>query len=131
MINDHQAAAIATLKQLQKAASDAGEKVTLDPEEVQFLLIALGDESDIEPERTIPLRTPITVGDIVYDKITLREPTARQIAESQRKESAFQMIELIALNSKLPRQVIENLRTRDLAECADFFDGFTRTRRSS
>ena len=77
-------------------------------------------------EITIQLRKPITLGDIVYDKLVLKEPTAGQIekASSGSANGVSMVISLISTVAVVPRKVAESLCQRDFKEASNFLDTF-------
>lgn len=79
-------------------------------------------------EITIQLRKPVTLGDVKFDKLDLREPTAGELERSSSGPSSNTnmgvMINLISIVAKVPRKVAEDLCQRDLNEASDFFGGF-------
>ena len=77
-------------------------------------------------EITIQLRKPITIGDIVYDKLVLKEPTAGQIekASSASSNGISMVINLISTVAVVPRKVAEGLCQRDFKEASNFLDSF-------
>lgn len=79
-------------------------------------------------EKTIPLRNPVTLGDVVYDKLELREPVAGEIekASSTATSSIGSVINLISIVGKVPRRVAEGLCQRDFQEAGDFLDSFSK-----
>lgn len=78
-------------------------------------------------EITIPLRKPVKLGDMSYDKLDLREPTAGELEKaSSAATSVGVVINLISAVAKVPRRVVEGLSQRDLKEASDFLDGFNK-----
>jgi len=76
-------------------------------------------------EKTITLRKPLKVGDVTYDHLDLREPTAKDLAEASKAgNDVEQAIALISRIAKVPKIAIDQLSQRDLKEAADFFDRF-------
>lgn len=82
----------------------------------------------MDTEKTIPLRKPVTLGDIVYDKLELREPVAGEIekASSTATSSIGSVINLISIVGKVPRRAAEGLCQRDFQEAGDFLDSFSK-----
>lgn len=72
----------------------------------------------------LKLRSPVTIGDITVDKITLTEPTGAQLAEAGDFGGMRQLLKLIELNGKVLEDVAAGMRQRDLNEAADFFARF-------
>src|SRR5260364_384229 len=74
------------------------------------------DETEI-----IPLHKSVKVGEITYETLTLREPTAGQLEKASQATTQIGVaISLIALVAKVPRAVIEHLCQRDLKTISDF-----------
>lgn len=81
----------------------------------------MDDEQEI-----ITLHKPVKVGDIPYDTLTLREPTAGQLEKASKADTQIGVaISLIALVAKVPRTVIERLCQRDLKTVSDFLGRFS------
>jgi len=82
-------------------------------------------ENEIELEKTIQLRKPITLGGVVYDKLELREPTAGELEESSKATTSLGMvISLIQIVAKVPKSVARGLCQRDMQEANDFLASF-------
>lgn len=80
---------------------------------------------DIIEEKTIPLRKPIKLGELSYDKITLREPTAGELAKATNAGNNVEVaISLISLIGAIPKTAVEKMCQRDLQECNDFLGSF-------
>ena len=76
-------------------------------------------------EITIPLRKPITLGDLVYSELKLKEPTAGQIEKASASTSgAGSVINLISIVAVVPRRVAEGLCQRDFQEASNFLESF-------
>ncbi|MGJ7611154.1 MULTISPECIES: phage tail assembly protein [unclassified Variovorax] len=76
-------------------------------------------------EITITLRKPVKLGEMTYDKLDLREPTAGELEKaSSATTNMGVVINLIHLVAKVPRKVVEGLCQRDLKEAGDFLEGF-------
>ncbi len=79
----------------------------------------------MEEEKTITLRKPVKIGDIIYDHLDLREPTAKELADATKAGNDIEVaIALISRIAKVPRTVGEQLCQRDLKEASSFFDRF-------
>ncbi|VTU36226.1 phage tail assembly protein [Variovorax sp. PBL-E5] len=77
-------------------------------------------------EKTITLRKPVTLGDIVYDKLDLREPTAGELEKASTAESNLGVvINLISTVAKIPRRAVEGICQRDLKDAGKFLDTFS------
>ncbi|CAB3779404.1 hypothetical protein LMG28688_00831 [Paraburkholderia caffeinitolerans] len=81
----------------------------------------------MEDEKIIVLKKPITIGDLEYPTLTLREPTAGELERATKggKTGLTMMIDLIAMIAGVPRVVIEKLPSRQLTEANKFIEGFT------
>ncbi|MCU4119294.1 phage tail assembly protein [Variovorax sp. N23] len=76
-------------------------------------------------EKTITLRKPVTIGDMPFTTISLREPTAGELEQSQSASTGMGIvINLISIVAKVPRGVAERLCQRDFKEAADFLNSF-------
>lgn len=78
-------------------------------------------------ETTITLRKPVKLGEVTYDKLDLREPTAGELERATGGTSSSDMtivINLISIVAKVPRRVAEGLCQRDLQEASHFFVQF-------
>jgi phage FluMu protein gp41 len=74
----------------------------------------------------ITLHKPVKVGEMTYDTLTLREPTAGQLEKASQATTQIGVaISLIALVAKVPRAVIERLCQRDLKTISDFLGRFS------
>ncbi len=79
----------------------------------------------LEEEKTILLRKPVTIGEVTYDHLDLREPTAKELADAVRAGNEIeQAIALISRVTKTPKAAIEKLCQRDLTEASNIFDRF-------
>lgn len=84
-------------------------------------------------EKVIPLRTPVKrQGTDPLTSITIQEPTAKQLSQYFLKQNEIldngiaAMSLLISLTSGTPPNDVDNLKQRDLDECAAFLEVFTR-----
>lgn len=76
-------------------------------------------------EKTITLRKPVTLGDLPFASISLREPTAGELEQAENSASGLStVINLISIVGKVPRTVAERLCQRDFKEAADFLNSF-------
>lgn len=76
-------------------------------------------------EKTIVLLKPVTIGDIVYEKLDLREPTAGELNQASKADSNIGMaIILIQVIAKVPKSVVEKLCQRDFQAANDFLGSF-------
>lgn len=79
----------------------------------------------MELEKTVTLRKPVKLGDMTYDKLDLREPTAGELEKASGATSDLGVvINLISIVAKVPRRVAEGLSQRDLQEASNFFVQF-------
>ncbi|QNK65762.1 phage tail assembly protein [Variovorax sp. PAMC26660] len=79
-----------------------------------------------QDEITITLRKPVKLGDMTYEKLELREPTAGELEKaSSATTNMGVVINLIQLVAKVPRKVVEGLCQRDLKEAGDFLEAFS------
>ncbi|HDR9065477.1 TPA: phage tail assembly protein [Burkholderia contaminans] len=81
----------------------------------------------MEDEKIITLAKPIKVGDMEYQSLTLREPTAGELERATRegRSGLTTTIDLIAMVAGVPRTVAEKLPSRKLTEASKFIAGFT------
>ncbi len=81
---------------------------------------------EIVDEKTIPLRKPVKIGDITFDKLDLREPTAGELEKASNATTQIGVvISLISLVARIPRGAAEKLCQRDLREASDFLGSFS------
>ena len=81
---------------------------------------------EVQDEKTIVLRKPVTLGGVTYEKLDLREPTAGELAKATKAGGNVDVaIALISLIAKVPRGAVEGLSQRDLQEASDFLGSFT------
>ena len=79
----------------------------------------------MELEKTIQLRKVVSIGDVVYEKLTLREPTAGELEKASHATSnTGVVINLVSFIAKVPRKVAEDICQRDFGEASDFFGQF-------
>lgn len=86
-----------------------------------------GNTADDEPatELTLTLRKPITLGTLTYEKLELTEPLAGDLIKAGKAGTDLeQLAELIRLNAKVPRGVVDQLLQRDLMAAAAFYAPF-------
>lgn len=80
----------------------------------------------MEDTKTIKLRKPLTLGDMNYSEVNLREPTAGELAKATKTGGNVDAaIALISLVGGIPKTAVENMCQRDLAECSDFLGSFS------
>lgn len=81
--------------------------------------------SDCIDEKSLPLRKPVTIAQVTYDKLDLREPTAGELEKASLLPTGVgQAISLISAVAKVPRNVVERLCQRDFEEASDFLASF-------
>lgn len=81
---------------------------------------------NFEEEKTLTLRKPVKVGDVEYDSLELREPTAGELSKANKQADPIDAsIMLISLVAKVPRAAVEGLCQRDLEDAADFLGRFS------
>lgn len=73
----------------------------------------------MEQKKTLVLRSPIQLGEVVYTEIVLREPIAKEL-EAQNGSN----VALISMVSAIPRGVAEKLCARDYMEAVGFLNSF-------
>lgn len=80
----------------------------------------------MELEKTITLRKPVTLGEVIYTTLDLREPTAGELEKASTAACNLGVVmNLVSVVAKVPRRVVESLCQRDLKEAGDFLDGFS------
>ncbi len=80
---------------------------------------------DLQDEMTLMLRKPVTIGDIVYDKLDLREPTAGELSKAMKAPSSIDTaIALISMVAKVPKTAVEGICQRDLEDATAFLGRF-------
>ena len=79
----------------------------------------------MEDSLDLPLRKPVSIGDVTYSELKLSEPTVGELVASSKAGNAMeQAAMLIHLNSKLPKRAIDQLSQRDFQDAADFLAHF-------
>jgi len=73
----------------------------------------------METTKTLVLRSPIQLGEVVYTEISLREPVAKEL-EAQNGSN----VALISMVAAIPRAVAEKLSARDYMEAVGFLNSF-------
>lgn len=80
---------------------------------------------EIQDELVLMLRKPVTIGDIVYDKLELREPTAGELSKAMKAPSTIDTaIALISMVAKVPKTAVEGICQRDLEDASAFLGRF-------
>lgn len=80
--------------------------------------------ADHPDERLITLRKPVKIGDITYDTLQLREPTAAEWEQWDGLEGVKADVKAVAVVSGVPEPAIRQIGSRDLLEAARFIAGF-------
>lgn len=84
------------------------------------------DLPEIIEERVLELRKPVRFAEQDYTSLTLREPTAEQLAKASREAGEIEtLISLIHQVAAVPKGVVGRISQRDLQECARFFGQFS------
>lgn len=82
-------------------------------------------------QKTILLRSPVTLGDIVYDKIELCEPCAkdieyaRAVANDASGNGVTFNVALISAVGAIPMGAARMLKQRDYQDCVMYLGAFT------
>lgn len=85
------------------------------------------DMPPVADETVLQLRKPIKFVDQEYTELTLREPSAIELAKAMKEPGEIEMmIALVQMTSGVPRRAVEQLSQRDLGRCADFFAQFSK-----
>lgn len=80
---------------------------------------------EIEEQKTITLRKPVTLGEVTYDKLELREPTAGEMSIAQKAGGGVDLtMSLIQQIARMPKKAVESLGARDLTEADAYLAGF-------
>lgn len=89
------------------------------------------DTPDVVKERELLLDPAIRLGDLEYDTIALRQPTAGELAKAIKEPTEIDMmITLIHLVAKVPRKVAEQIPQMEFEEAADFFAQFSAAKKA-
>ena len=88
------------------------------------------EDADASPEeKTITLRKPVTLGDLNFDELELREPTNAERRKAAAAGGSFSIaIAQIALLGKWPKPAVKAMCSRDFMEAVKYFGGFSRRR---
>ncbi|HBO81688.1 phage tail assembly protein [Cupriavidus sp. UBA2534] len=81
-------------------------------------------------EKILILRKPVSIGSgenaVIYDKLTLREPTAGELDKAMAASTNIGIgILLISQVAAIPRAAVEKLCQRDFTEANEYLGGFT------
>ena len=81
----------------------------------------------MEDQKLIPLNPPITIGDMEYSSISLREPTAGELERATKGNPPAMktVIDLLAMVAGVPRQVIKVAAAQVQGEASEYVSGFT------
>lgn len=79
---------------------------------------------DIPEQLIITLRKPVTLGDITYTELRLREPTVGEMIELGADEGWKADAKAIALISGVPEPAVRNLGVRDGKRAAEYLGRF-------
>jgi hypothetical protein len=81
---------------------------------------------ELQEEICMPLRKPVKLGEVTYENLDLREPTAGELEKASAAPTQVgQAITLISLVAKMPRSAVEKICQRDLREASDFLGSFS------
>ena len=81
------------------------------------------DKKEMPETLTITLRKPVVIGDQVYDRLELREPTGgefRKMTKQASSDPAGALIELIAAVSGIAPPIIEKIGVRDVNAAGEY-----------
>ena len=73
---------------------------------------------------TITLKKPVSLGELTYSELALREPTGTEMIAVDGKRGWALDIALIALVSGVPAPAVEKIGGGDLARARKFLDHF-------
>jgi hypothetical protein len=80
-------------------------------------------------EKTITLLKPITLGDLTFNELDLREPTNAERRKASQAGGSFSIaIAQIALLGNWPKVAVKMLCARDFMEAVRYFGGFSKRR---
>lgn len=80
----------------------------------------------MQDTKILNLRKPVTLGEVEYKTLDLREPTAGELERAASANSSVgAVIELTSVIAKVPRRVAEGICQRDFLEASDFFSTFS------
>ena len=79
----------------------------------------------VQTEIIIKLLKPVQLGAVVFEELTLSEPTVGELRKSSKAgDSLDQLATLININAKVPMAAVDMLCQRDMSACANFFSRF-------
>lgn len=82
-------------------------------------------EADLPDELVIPLRKAVSLGEIVYDKLVLREPTGAEWEQWDKLGAGIEADHFaIALVSGVPLPAVKKIGARDLRQAARYISRF-------
>ena len=94
------------------------------------MIMATQEEIDALPDTlSLPLKTPIVIGDASYAELTFHEPTAAQLKEADKLSGIDATVYLGALSAGVPPMVIDKLPARALKKVDAFLGSFTQDAR--
>ncbi|HEX7853875.1 MAG TPA: phage tail assembly protein [Sphingobium sp.] len=79
---------------------------------------------DLPEEMVITFRKLLTLGEISYDQIVLREPTALQVTQWDKLSGVEADIVAVSIVSGIPKPAVEKLPIRDLIKASRFIASF-------
>src|SRR5262249_22798023 len=82
-----------------------------------------GSALPVDDVLKLKLKKPITLGNVTYEELTFREPTALELRKSAAgaESGTAQTVVLAQLCAGVPMRVIEQLSARDFARVSRFF----------
>ena len=88
-----------------------------------FALVAIEAEEPA-PERVITLRKPVTLGDVTYRELHLREPKAIELIEWDEAKGVAADIAIVSAVSGVPAAAVRMVGARDLMEAGAYLAHF-------
>ena len=83
---------------------------------------------EIPDSMLLQLSSPIELGAVTYDTLSLSEPTVAQLRKAAKAGDGMdQLATLIHLNAAVPMAVVDKLRQRDFEAAGGFFARFGAT----
>jgi len=82
------------------------------------------DQVEVTTELTITLKNPVTLGDLSYSELRLREPTGAEMIAVDGKKGWALDIALIALVAGVPEPAVIKIGGGDLMRARKFIDHF-------
>lgn len=81
----------------------------------------MADETD---ELTVTLRKPVEFGGLTFEKLVLREPTADEWTQWDKKEGVESDIIAVSVVAGVPEGAVRKIGSRDLLQASRFIAGF-------